>query len=230
MSHTPKYAGTDKHGVRTNRRGQPMKTRPYDERDGLKIWLTRSEQQQVLDVVEDDPRKKIALQLGMHGLRSDEIVDVEPRHFYELADSAGSALLVSDGKTGRREIPVSDDLRQSVRYLKNGAQRRKDEPVIDIGERQLRNWIEAVREQLASEDDRELTSWGSLSMHDLRRSWATDAYYSLAFAGVPIAEQLTLSYGGWAQTPKGRQTFREDYLGPVPDHITAQARNNLALP
>lgn len=29
-------------------------------------------------------------------------------------------------------------------------------------------------------------------MHDLRRTWAGDTFYSLAFAGVPIAEELTM--------------------------------------
>lgn len=30
-----------------------------------------------------------------------------------------------------------------------------------------------------------------------------------------------MSWGGWTQTTTGRETFREDYLGPVPDRITA---------
>jgi hypothetical protein len=31
-------------------------------------------------------------------------------------------------------------------------------------------------------------------------------------------------------TETGRQTFRRDYLGPVPDRITAQAMDDLGLP
>ncbi len=65
-------------------------------------------------------------------------------------------------------------------------------------------------------------------MHDLRRTWATDTYYSLAFSGVPIAEQLTMGWGGWAMTASGRETFRENYLGPEPDHIARKAMEYLA--
>jgi len=43
----------------------------------------------------------------------------------------------------------------------------------------------------------------------------------LAMDGVPIAEQLVMSWGGWAQNANGRSTFREKYLGPVPDHVVA---------
>lgn len=66
-----------------------------------------------------------------------------------------------------------------------------------------------------------------LSMHDLRRTWATDTFYSLAFGGVPIAEDLTMSWGGWEKTSTGRETFHRDYLGPVPDHITERSVEHL---
>lgn len=42
---------------------------------------------------------------------------------------------------------------------------------------------------------------------------ATDTYYSLAVARVPIAEQLVMSWRGCKQTVKGRDTFRTNYLG-----------------
>jgi len=201
-----------------------MQTRPYPEKDGLRIWLARSEQRALLEVVEDEPRKRIALQLGLHGLRTDEILQVEPRHFRPLANGAdGHVLIIPDGKTGKRETPVSDDLVERVRYLKSASRMHQDEDIVDKSKRTVRNWIGAARETL--EDDRA----NALGMHDLRRTWATDAYYSLALAGVPIAEQLVMSWGGWKQTSTGRETFRENYLGPVPDHVTAEAVENLPL-
>lgn len=88
-----------------------MQTRPYPEKNGLRIWLTRSEQRALLEAIDDEPPRRIALQLGLHGLRTDEIVQVEPRHFRELANGAdGHVLTVPDGKTGKREAPISDDL------------------------------------------------------------------------------------------------------------------------
>lgn len=203
-----------------------MQTRPYPEKDGLRIWLSRSEQRALLEAVEDEPRRRIALQLGLHGLRTDEVLQVEPRHFRELSNGAdGHVLVIPDGKTGKRETPVSGDLVERVRYLKQAARMNQDEPIVDVSKRSVRNWIEAARAALLDVDERA----EALGMHDLRRTWATDSYYSLALAGVPIAEQLTMSWGGWKQTSTGRETFRENYLGPVPDHVTAEALQHLPL-
>lgn len=206
-----------------------MQTRPYPSDDGVRVWLSRQERQQLLDVVDDQPRRAIAIGLGLHGLRSDELVEVEPQHVRTLANGAdGHVLIIPDGKTGKRETPLSKDLAERIRYLKTAAQMRRDEQVVDVSTRSVRNWIEDARDELAREaDDGE--AWGAVGMHDLRRTWATDGYYSLAFAGVPIAEQLTMSWGGWKQTQTGRETFRENYLGPVPDHVTERAVEHLSL-
>jgi integrase len=206
-----------------------MQTRPYDGRDSRKLWLSREEQSLVIGAVDHDhPRRRIALQLGLHGLRTDEIVQVEPRHFEPLSGSDHYRLVIPDGKTGRREVPVSDDLQQRVSMLKGASRMRQDDPVIDVSKRSVRDWLAGVRETIAQETGDEL--WHDLGMHDLRRTFATDGYYSLAFDGVPIAEQLIMSWGGWKQTSTGRQTFREDYLGPVPDRITVEAMGQLGLP
>jgi len=205
-----------------------MQTRPYNGKSGRKIWLSRDEQSMLIATIDQNyPRWRIALQLGLHGLRTDEIVDVQPQHFEEIVDGR-HRLVIPDGKTGRREAPVSDDLQQRVSMLKGANRMPQDEPVIDFSKRSIRNWVESVREALAEETSDE--RWLDLGMHDLRRTWATDGYYSLAFQGIPIAEQLIMSWGGWAHTSTGRQTFRSDYLGPVPDRITVEAMDELGLP
>ncbi len=55
------------------------------------------------------------------------------------------------------------------------------------------------------------------------------AAYGLAFTGVPIAEQLAMSWDGLKQTDTGSETFRQNYHGPVPDHTTGQAAQSLPL-
>lgn len=209
-----------------------MQTRPYDEKDGRRIWLAQPECADLLAAVEDDPRRRIAFQMGLHGLRTDEIIQVESQHLRPLkGEVEGHVLTIPDGKTGKREVPISDDLAQRVSYLKSAAQLRQDEVVIDVSTRSLRNWIRDARGELAeqAESTMEADAYGELGMHDLRRTWATSTYYALAFTGVPIAEQLVMSWGGWKQTQTGRETFRQNYLGPVPDHITGQAAQNLAM-
>jgi integrase len=154
-------------------------------------------------------------------------MQVVPSHFEGLTETSDAVrLTVPDGKTGKRELPVSGDLRQRVTMLKQAARQGVNDPVIDVSKRQVRNWLSDAREQLATDDERR---WNHVGMHDLRRTWATDTFYSLAFSGVSIAETLVMSWGGWEQTSTGRETFRQNYLGPVPDHITAEAVEKAGL-
>ena len=214
-----------------------MKTRPYPSKDGKRIWLSRAEREELLESVINEPRKRLAYQLGLHGLRSDEIVStdnsrgVTVENFRELANGGdGYVLVVEDGKTGKRETPASPDLVERARMLHSAARLRQDEPLVDVSTRTLRSWMKDAREELASRlEERDPEEWSSLGFHDLRRTWATDGYYSLAFAGVPIAEELIMSWGGWAHTSTGRETFRTNYLGPVPDHVTERALDDLGL-
>ncbi|ELY69336.1 site-specific integrase [Natrinema versiforme] len=202
-----------------------MQTRPYEKKEGKRIWLNREEQDQLLSGIQDQPRLRIALQLGLHGLRTDEIVRVEPGHLRDIETRQDGTekfvLEIPKGKTGAREVPIDADLKERINYLKAADQDLgKHDPIIDVSKRTLRNWIGNARDELDGD-------YSKLGMHDLRRTWATDTYYSLAFEGVPIAEELVMSWGGWKMTATGRETFRENYLGPVPDHVTAQALETL---
>lgn len=97
--------------------------------------------------------------------------------------------------------------------------------MIDRSTKQVQRWIKAAAVDLADEDE----PWSYVRAHDLRRTWATDTYYTLAFHGVPIAEQLVMGWGGWAMTESGRRTFRQNYLGPEPDHIAHQAMETIGI-
>lgn len=204
-----------------------MQNRPYPRKSGQRVWLSRAEQQQLLDVYrEEQPDRLLALLLGLCGLRSDEVTSVTRDHFRELdGDNEGYKLVVPGGKTGKRECPVSTEARNVATYY--GADTRQGEPLLDVTTKALRDWIADARETLVDETGDE--RWHQVGMHDLRRTWATDTYYSLAFDGVPIAEQLTMGWGGWRMSASGRETFRENYLGPEPDHIAAKAMDGLAI-
>jgi integrase len=199
-----------------------MQTRPYDNKVGKKVWLSHSEQNELLDTVSERPRRWLALSLGLHGLRSDEIVDVQKQHFRGLDDTDAERykLVIPDGKTGKRETPVSTELRDTAVTVANTAKLRQDESLVGVTKKTLRDWIASARDELADEEDDE---WHRVGMHDLRRTWATDTFYTLAFEGVPIAEELTMGWGGWAMTSTGRETFRNNYLGPEPDHVAGEA-------
>jgi len=203
-----------------------MQIRPYPEKDGARIWLSKREQRRLLERLEDDyPRRQIAMELGLHGLRSEEITLVEFGGFRPLdAEKQTWAMVVPDGKSGRRSVPVNPDLRKRIKFVKNANRARADDPVVDVATRTMRSWMTDVREELAA--DLEDDAWLNLTMHDLRRTFATELFYELAIAGVPIAEELTMSVGGWKMTSTGRETFRSHYLGPVPDHVMREATSH----
>ena len=196
-----------------------VQSRPYPEKDGLRIWLAPEESRQLLEHLEERPRRQLAIRLGLHGLRTDELVRVTDGDFRELVGADGYVLEISSGKTGAREVPVSETLRQRSRMLKSASRITAEDQLIDVSKRSVRKWIADAREILVED----LPEAKALGMHDLRRTWATDTFYSLAIAGNPIAEELVLSWGGWRHSSTGRQTFRENYLGPVPDHVVADA-------
>jgi integrase len=211
-----------------------VQTRPYDDRAGLKIWLNQTDQYDLLSATDDRdgrprPERKLALALGLHGLRTDEIVPssngpgLTEGSVRQLTDNRGYVLEVAGGKTEQsiREVPLAPDVARDIFSLKRAQRSRKDDPLIEFNKRTLRNWIKDAAEVLDEPADE------ALSMHDLRRTWATQTFYAMATAGVPIAEQLTMSWGGWAHTSTGRQTFRESYLGPVPDRVVLQCLDEI---
>jgi integrase len=204
-----------------------MQLREYPERDGHRIWLSREEQTRLVDQPGDDyPRRRIAYEMGLHGLRSDEIAKVEFRHFKTIdSDHDQHAMVVPDGKTGRRRTPVNEELNQLVTLMKSARRANKDDKVVGVATRTMRSWMKQTREELAEETGDE--RWNSVTFHDTRRTYATDAFYSLAYQGVPIAEELVMAFGGWSMTATGRETFRNHYLGPVPDHIVRKAAEKM---
>lgn len=120
-------------------------------------------------------------------------------------------------------MPISDDLATTLRVRTDAAGLDEDDEFVSVGKRQAGRWLNSLTEQLAEEKD----DWRHVGTHDLRRTWATDCYYSLATSGNPIAESLVLSWGGWEQSETGRTTFRKHYLGPVPDHVVSKAVKTL---
>ena len=57
-----------------------MNLEEYDNQDGMKVWLSEDEVQQLLDHY-DDTERHIAIALGVRcGLRSEETIRVAPKH------------------------------------------------------------------------------------------------------------------------------------------------------
>lgn len=184
-----------------------MNLREHDDPDrGMKVWLSTDEVDRLLDATEG-PNERLAFALAAKcGLRSEEVTEVTPR---DVTDSdAGPILIVRDGKGGKyRETPISPELKNTVETAAKYREEPDDYPIVmnqspepGVSTRTLRRWLQSTREQLAEQGDER---WGYVSMHDLRRSWATNLKAS------DVDALLVCDWGGWEDL----ETFLDAYRG-----------------
>src|SRR6056297_566781 len=128
-----------------------MNLEDYDGKDGMKVWLSESEVETLLDQF-DDTEKRIAVGLGARcGLRSEEVLRVAPDH---VADTdAGTMLRVwSSAKTDHyRETPIPPNLATTIRTVGDVRDAPTDDPVVEVSTRTLRRWIARATEELRAE-------------------------------------------------------------------------------
>jgi integrase len=191
------------------------------ESDGYRCWLSDIEQEQLLEHLKETPERQLAVRAMLHGLRSDELSWVRTGEIRELdADSEGYKLRIRDGKTGYREAPVSRDMVEQMRMLKNVTGTRKNKPLITASKRSIRRWVSKASDELADatgDDD-----WREVSPHDLRRTWATSTYYALDSVH---AVDIIMRWGGWSD----RDTFTNNYLGRETDSLAVEMMEQSGL-
>jgi len=197
-----------------------MKIEPHQNQDSYKIWLSENEQDQLLDYYDEEPIRQIAIWLGLHGLRVDEIVDVCFEDFRRMdVEEERYVLRVKDGKTGYRECPVSNDLYSLAKTIKNLQSLRKSDEIIDYSKSSVRNWVQWAGEDL---QDKHGKHWKQVRPHDLRRTWATQTYWSIKKSR---SREVIMEWGGWTDV----QTFNEDYLGAIPDSVAVEVMTEAGI-
>lgn len=175
-----------------------MRLEDYPDKDGKKVWLDRSELGRLFGEA-DDTETTIAFSLMARcGLRSDEVVNVEPADVIDT--DVGPRVRVWESKSDRhREIPVPGNLKTTVdtyAELRDGSG-----PLVDRATRTLQRWVTRAGATLHEETGD--IGWTFVRPHDLRRTWGT----LLVEAGVEPG--MIMSWGGWSDW----ETFREHYLG-----------------
>jgi len=178
-----------------------MNLEDYSDQEGMKVWLSDREVQQLLDHY-DDTEKRIAIALGARcGLRSDEVVRVAPDH---VADTdAGTMLRVwRSAKTDKyRETPIPPNLATTIRTVGDVRDAPTDAPVVDVSTRTLRRWTNSAADELREATDD--PGWEYLGFHDLRRTWAT------SLRSEDVDAMVVCDWGGWDDL----QTFLDHYRG-----------------
>lgn len=191
-----------------------MNLQDHSDDDGKKVWLSQREVERLLEVT-DTTEQRVAMGLGARcGLRSGEIVDVAPQDVVET--DAGAMVRVWEGKGDKyRETPIPSDLATTITTIGEVRDEAADVPVVDVTTRTLRRWIDDAGEQLAEETgDR---GWRSVSMHDLRRTWAT------ALRDEDVDAEMVLKWGGWNDL----ETFLDHYKGRFSPEAQRRARESV---
>lgn len=198
-----------------------MQIEPMPKDDGYRCWLSPTEQDLLTDHYSEEPRKQLAVELMLDGLRSEEVLRVATRDFRRLhSDEEAYKLRVREGKTGWRECPVSNQTKQKAVMLKNARGLTKEDPLVDVAPRTVQRWVSNAAEALADQTGN--TDWLYVTAHDCRRTWATTTYYSLS---APYALEVILQWGGW----EDGDTFRNNYLGKEPDHLAVEMMDEAGL-
>ncbi|KTG09525.1 hypothetical protein AUR64_17310 [Haloprofundus marisrubri] len=208
-----------------------MQIEPMPSEDGWRCWLSEREQELLVEHAdprpdEDDPRRTLAVELMLDGLRSEETTRVSKNDVRRL-DAEGEAycLRVWEGKTGYRECPVSTQTKERIFMLASMPGFGQDDPLIDVSPRTVQRWVAedaapALAEQTGDDD------WLKVSAHDLRRTWGTHAYYRLiSSGGTNDVREIVMRWGGWDD----EDTFRNNYLGRVPDGLSAELMASAGL-
>ncbi|MFB6270602.1 MAG: tyrosine-type recombinase/integrase [Halobacterium sp.] len=178
-----------------------MNLREHDEQDGMKVWLSAGEVDELLDAAKNTEHR-IALALGARcGLRSHEVLDVAPEDVVDT--DAGTMLRVHHGKGDKyRETPMPRDLATTIQTVADVRQEGESVPLVSTTEtRTLRRWLKRTAGELAEQtgDD----SWRHLSFHDLRRTWATN------LRNADVDPLMACDWGGWNDL----ETFLDHYQG-----------------
>jgi len=176
-----------------------MNLREHDNRDDMKVWLSQSEVEQLLDAT-SGTQQRISLALGARcGLRSHEVLDVAPAHVVDT--DAGTMLRVHEGKGSKyRETPVPRDLATTIRTVDDVRDAPASASLVEIeSTRSLRRWVRRAADAVDDDD----AGWSELTFHDLRRTWAT------ALASADVDPLLVCDWGGWEDL----ETFLDHYRG-----------------
>jgi len=197
-----------------------MRLGDYDERDGKRVWLNQTEENDEVDDLIGEaksPEQEIAFRLGAQaGLRREEIASVTPNDFSHAPD--GFLRVWNDyAKRGKyRETPIPEELASSVRTL--AYDRNPDEPIVSVEPNSIYRWVKrAAERRYASTNDE---GWTYLDVHDLRRTWGGHLLWDCG-----ILPAVVMSWGGWEDW----ETFRNHYLGEMSPAAAEREREKISF-
>lgn len=178
-----------------------MNLKEHENRSDMKCWLSENDVEDLIKTA-DGTERQIAFALAARcGLRSHEVLDVAPDDV--VSTDAGQMLKIEHGKGDKyRETPIPSQLATRIETVDDVRSEASSSSILSVTSTQaLRKWIKRTRAKCADKtgDDR----WKHVSMHDLRRTWATN------LGSQDVDPLIVIDWGGWSDL----ETFLEHYRG-----------------
>lgn len=177
-----------------------MKLEPYEQEDGFRVSLTKSEREDLYDRI-DNTTSSIAWGLASYcGLRRQEIGNVQFKDLHRR-DNGDYVLRVWEGKGDKyRETPVPSSLAIRIQTVEETSDVEEDDVVIDHSMRTCIRHVQSAARRLEKETGDE--GWSFLGLHDGRRTFANTLLDS------DVSPLQVMQWGSWDDW----RTFRDHYL------------------
>lgn len=182
--------------------------------DEYKVWMTDSELDELRRAAASH-RDDLILQLGGYvGLRAFEIPQIRPKHVKRTEDGDHYRLRVPEGKdtTGNggkpRNAYLPPDTEGDIHRFQNAEDIGRNEPLIDLTERGVRDVVKRTAERAAEETGDE--DFRYVSSHDLRRRFA-----QRLLVDKNMNPRVVMAVGGWDSF----QAIKPYLNAPTPDVV-----------
>jgi site-specific recombinase XerC len=169
-----------------------------DSGDVTKCWLDPGELSRLERTAgEADWMREVAVQLmGRCGLRASEVPYPADEHLRWSEDGEVWLFEVrgkntAGGEPKRRDAWMPEDVADDVHKFSRERDLARGEAWVPRSKSTVRRWVDDAAEQIADETGNE--RWGSVSSHDLRRSFAT---HHLVERQVDVRTMMAV--GGWS--------------------------------
>lgn len=173
-----------------------MRLESTRKEDEYKVWMTDDELEELRRAAANH-RDDLIIQMGGYvGLRAFEIPQVCPKHVKRTSDGDHYRLRVPEGKdtTGSggkpRDAYLPQDVESDIHRYQNAKEIGRDDPLIDLTARGIRNIVKRTAERAAEETDDE--DYQYVSSHDLRRRFA-----QRLLVDRQMNPRVVMQVGGW---------------------------------
>lgn len=164
---------------------------------GWRVFLKPSEFQVLVEAAPHH-RAVIAIKLMAQSLRVGTVAEVTAGQFFQDEDGLwwlhveAKDATDRDRETKARDVWIPKPIMEIVQSRIESQNLDDDDPIIDVGKRQVQNWVETAREKAAERTGNE--DYHKVSSHDFRRFYASHLMLRIG-----LDKHTVRQMGGWKE-------------------------------